>query len=291
MKFRASLIFTLVLLVFGESSLLNASEPPSAIPFKLYDGYAIVVRGGIGNQNNLNILVDTGAVPSVIQKRLAQKLSLQGPREDISLVGQNHSAERVTIPSMRLGPAEFPSVSVVVLDLAPIEKRLGVRLDAIVGLDVLGGRDFSVDYRLRQIEIGTPANSGEAVPFELLAAVDAPYLVVRMATNSGVVRLLLDTGADGITLFATGVRGQSLAIQRSGARKDVSAGGEYAVERVQLLDVRLGGVNRGKRRATMVQTAASSSQQFDGMLGPTSLGITRLDFNFQSKIVYLRIER
>jgi predicted aspartyl protease len=291
MKFRAAVIFVMVLIVFGKFSLLSASEPPSAISFKLYDGFAIVVRGGIGNQSNLNILVDTGAVPSVIHQRVAQKLNLQGRREVISVVGQNHSMERVMIPNIRLGAAEFPAVSAVVLDLAPIEKRLGLRLDAIVGLDVLGSRDFSIDYRLRQLEIGTPANSGEAVPFELLAAADAPYVVVRMETNSRVVRLLLDTGADGITLFANRERGQALALQKSGVHKDVGAGGEYAAEQVQLLDVRLGGVRRGKRQATMVQTAVSGSQQFDGMLGPTSLGITRLGFNFQRKIVYLRIER
>lgn len=290
MKFRAAVMFVMVAIVMGKFSLLSAAEPPRAIPFKLYDGFAIVVRGGIGNQNDLNILIDTGAVPSVIHQRLARKLDLQGPREDISVVGQNLSVERVTIPRTRLGTVEFPPVSVVVLDLTSFEKRLGLRLDAIVGLDVFSGRDFSIDYQLRQIEIGTRANNGEAVPFELLMAADAPYVVLRMEANSRVVRLLLDTGADGITLFASHMRGVSLALQKSDARKDVSALGEYAGERVQLSDVSLGGVRRGKRRATMIPGAASP-QQFDGMLGPTSLGITRLDFNFQNKIVYLRIAR
>jgi predicted aspartyl protease len=112
-----------------------------------------------------------------------------------------------------------------------------------------------------------------------------------MEMNSQTVRLLLDTGADGITLFAARVRERTLALQRSGSHKDVSAGGDYVAERVELLDVRLGGTKRGTRQATMVETAASALRDFDGMLSPTSLGITRLTFDFGSKLLYFDIDR
>lgn len=291
MKSRTFRKSFLLLIVCWNLPLLIAAEPTAEIPFKLYGGFAIVVRGAIGSQDNLNFLVDTGAVPSVIHQRLARKLNLRGPREDISVVSQSQSVERVALPQVRLGLLEIPLVYAVVFDLAPIEKRLGLRLDAIVGLDVLAHQDFTIDYRLRRILIGAVANTGEAIPFELLTEADAPYVVVRMETNSQIVRLLLDTGADSITLFAARLQGRTLATQASGARKDVSAGGEYAVEQVQLSDVRLGGMKRGKRQATMVETATSSSQNFDGMLGPTSLGITRLAFDFRSKILYLQTDR
>jgi predicted aspartyl protease len=281
----------MVVFVTAKFTPLSAAEPPTAIPFKLYDGFAIVVRGGIGNQNDLNMLIDTGAVPSVIQHRLALKLGLQGPREDVSVVGQTLSMERVMIPTIRLGTQDFPPVSVVVLDLMPVEKRLGVRLDAIVGLDVLSRRNLSIDYQLKRIEIGTSANNGRAVPFELLTATDAPYVVVQIQTNdSRVVRLLLDTGADGITLFASGLGEVSLYSQKSAALKEVSAAGAYTAQQVQLRDVQLGGFHRSNRLATLLQSPASA-QPFDGMLGPTSLGITRMDFDFRSRILYLRMER
>jgi predicted aspartyl protease len=291
MKSRPFRMSFLLLIIWSNSPVLIAAEPTAQIPFKLRGGFAIVVSGAIGSQDNLNFLVDTGAVPSVVHQRLASKLNLSGPREDISVVSQNHSVERVVLPHMRLGLLEFPSVSAVVVDLAPIEKQLGLRLDAIVGLDVLGGQNLTIDYRKCEILIGVAATNGEAIPFELLWEADAPYVVVRMETNSQVVRLLLDTGADSITLFAARLKGRALAAQKSGARKDVSASGEYAVEQVQLQDVRLGEVKRGRRQATMVDVPARASQDFDGMLGPTSLGITRLAFDFRGKILYLQIER
>jgi predicted aspartyl protease len=291
MKPRTFRLPFLLLIIWPNSPFLIAAERTVQIPFKLYDGFAIVVRGAIGNQDNLNFLVDTGAVPSVVHQRLSYKLNLSGPREEISVVRQNRSVERVTLPHMRLGPLEFQSVSAVVVDLAPIEKRLGLRLDAIVGLDVLGGQNLTIDYRKCQILIGEAATDGEAIPFELLSEAEAPYVVLRLEANSQVVRLLLDTGADGITLFAARLKGRPLATRKFGASKDVSAGGEYAVEQVQLQDVRLGGMKRGGRQATMVDAAARASQDFDGMLGPTSLGITRLAFDFRGKILYVQIER
>ena len=289
MKSRTIYMSLLLFFVSGELSLLGAAEQPSGIPFRLYAGFAIVVRGAIGGQENLNFLVDTGAVPSVIHLRLARKLNLNGPREDLSVISHSQPVERLMIPPMRLGLLEVPSVSAVVVDLSAIEKRLGLRLDAIIGLDVLGRQDFTIDYRLHQILIGAAATTQEAVPFELLTQADATYIVVRMETNSQFVRLLMDTGADGITLFAARIKGRLLARQKS-ARMDVSASGEYAVEQIQLLDVRLGTTKRGKRQATLLETAPAS-QDFDGILGPRSLGITRLAFDFRAKILYLQIER
>ena len=57
-----------------------ADDNPNEVPFKLCRGYAIVVRGSVGNLKNLNFLVDTGAVPSVLDERIAQKLHLTGSR-------------------------------------------------------------------------------------------------------------------------------------------------------------------------------------------------------------------
>ena len=290
MRLRMAVMLLMVAFATAKLARLSAAEPPAAIPFKLYNGFAIVVRGGIGNQNDLNILIDTGAVPSVIQHRLASKLGLQGPREDIAVVGQSLSLERVMIPPIRLGTLDFAPVSAVVLDLTPVEKRLGVRLDAIVGLDVLSRRNLSIDYQLKRIEIGTSMNNGRAIPFELLSAADASYVVVPIEINSRVVRLLLDTGADGIRLFASSLGDSSLGLEKSAALKEVSAAGAYTGKQVQLQDVQLGGFHRGNRQATVVQSTASA-QPFDGMLGPTSLGITRMDFDFQSRILYLRTER
>jgi len=291
MKFRMAGSLALMLFVSGPLQPLIAAESPTEIPFRLYSGFAIVVRGAIGNQENLNFLVDTGAVPSVVHQRLARALNLRGATEEISAVNQNRSVERVTLPLMRIGPLEFPSVSSVVVDLSPIESRLGIRLDAIIGLDELGSRNFTIDYRKHKMLIGVAGGTGEAIPFELQMEAGAPFVVVRIEMNSQSVRLLLDTGSDGLTLFAPRMRERMLFFEETVAGKDVNAGGAYAVERVRIPEVRLGGITRGKLQAAMVPSAVSALRGFDGLLGPLSIGITRIAFDFTHRIVYLEVNR
>jgi hypothetical protein len=287
MRLRKVGLHILLLLVSGNCLPPIAAEPSTEIPFKLYGGFAIVVRGAIANQENLNFLVDTGAVPSVIHQRLARRLNLRGAPEEISVINQNRAVERVVLPSMRIGPLEFPPVSAVVVDLAPIESRLGIRLDAIIGLDVLGGRNLTIDYRQRKLLIGLASAAGEAIPFDLQMEAGAPYVLVRMELNSQSARLLLDTGTDGLTLFAARMHERMPFLEKTVAGKDVNAGGEYAVERLSISALRLGGIQCGKLAAALVSSAASALRDFDGLLGPASLGITRIALDFPHRTVYL----
>jgi predicted aspartyl protease len=284
--------FQILLLLISSSCFLPlAAEPSTEIPFKLYGGFAIVVRGDIGDHKNLNFLVDTGAVPSVVHQRLARTLNLRGASEVISVVNENRSVERVALPLIRIGPLDFPTVSAVVVDLTPIESRLGIRLDAIIGLDVLGGQNFTIDYRQRKLLIGIAGVAGQAVPFELQMEAGAPFVVVHSEMNSQSVRLLLDTGSDGLTLFAAHMHERMPFFEKTIAGKDVNASGEYAVQHVRISDLRLGGITQGKPQAAMISSAASALRDFDGLLGPASIGITRIAFDFNHRILYLEVNR
>lgn len=280
-----------LLLVSGSCLSIVAAEPPLEIPFKLQDGFAIVVRGSIGRQEKLNFLVDTGAVPSAIHQRLARKLNLTGPREDISAVNQSRSVERVELPGLHIGPFKFPPLSAVVVDLSQIEKRLGLRLDAVIGLDVLGHQNFTIDYRERKIRSGASSANGQAVPFELQTEAGAPYVVVPLQIDSNAVRLLLDTGTDGLALFSARLQPRMPTLKNAGTRQDVNAGGAYAVQPVEISNVRLGGTAWGKLQATVVESSAAALRDFDGMLGPVSLGITRISFDFSTDTLYFTANR
>ena len=69
------MMMAIVLTVSALESPENSSAFTSNdVPFKLYRGYVIVIRGSIGGLTNLNFVVDTGAVPSVVDARIALKL-------------------------------------------------------------------------------------------------------------------------------------------------------------------------------------------------------------------------
>lgn len=58
-------------------------------PFELYHGYLIVVRGSVGNLENLSFVVDAGAYHSVVDQWIAHKLGLK-PVGSMEQLAANH---------------------------------------------------------------------------------------------------------------------------------------------------------------------------------------------------------
>jgi hypothetical protein len=86
-----------VVTVWTLLSTVAAADKPNAVTFKLHREYVIVVHGSIDGITNLNFIVDTGAVPSVLDKRLAGRLHLAN---DLSI---SLFTERGTPPGSRSG--------------------------------------------------------------------------------------------------------------------------------------------------------------------------------------------
>ena len=147
----------------ASSEIALASDPkgPTNVPFELYLGYAIVAKGSMGGLQKLNFIIDTGAVPSVVDARVARKLGLKGTLDAVSVFSKDVRTEEVVVPSIELGPVHAESVRCLAQDLGFIEKGLGLRIDAIVGLDVLGGHDFSIDYESKRIRFELPTGGGQ----------------------------------------------------------------------------------------------------------------------------------
>ena len=115
----------------------RAAGARATLPVKLYGGYTVVVQGSIADIPNLNFIIDTGALPTVVDARIAGKLGLSGNRQSLTVFSRQVGTERVVLPNVRIGPVRATGVQGLVADLSFAEKSLGLRIDAIVGLDVL----------------------------------------------------------------------------------------------------------------------------------------------------------
>ena len=51
---------------------------PADVPFDLVEQHLIVAKGSIAGLRGLNLLIDTGTTPSVVDKRVAKRLRLKG---------------------------------------------------------------------------------------------------------------------------------------------------------------------------------------------------------------------
>ena len=155
-----------------------------------------MVEGSIGNQR-LNFLIDTGAYPSVVDQKIAHDLGLAEQPSRVNLSNKSIQTRRVVLPSLLLGPIRAESLPVLTEDLSFLQKAVGYKVDAIVGLDVLRKSSFTIDYRAKEMLFGPVESLAFSAPFET----DPPIVTVRMGFQTRQLRLAIDTGGPDLMLF------------------------------------------------------------------------------------------
>jgi predicted aspartyl protease len=282
-------VFAVALAPAAASTICLASPPkaPNEVPFELYLGYTIVAKGSMGRLQKLNFIIDTGAVPSIVDRRVARKLGLEGVAESVSVFNKEIPVEEVMVPSVSIGPVAANSVRALVHDLGFLERGLGVRIDAMIGLDVLGGQDFSIDYATKRIAFELPTDeTGSAtadepdVPFER----GPGFVIVQIQIQGRPLRLMVDTGTNDLVLFAPKVQGRLAGARTVGVRMKTTLGGEARVPVVELADASLGSSELRGQRAVLLDGEGPASAGLDGLLGVMTLGVARITFDFEHNI-------
>jgi predicted aspartyl protease len=275
-------LFLLLMALALNSTFAPGADKPGELPFKLVQGFGIVVRGEIGSTKDMNFLLDTGAVPSVLGQRAAAQMGIRGERGSLTLLNKESQAEYVTVDDVQLGWIRAARLPMVVVELAHLEQRLGMRIDAIIGLDMLVGQDISIDYKHRKIARGLSGLARHSVDVETFTASGAPYWVVPISLGGVGFRVLLDTGANDLGLFAP--RGSTpLKFVRSETIAHDSAAGEQKAFTMPPMMLVLSDSKFKNQVAVIVGKAPGALQEIDGVLGPTVLGITRIELDWEQK--------
>jgi hypothetical protein len=249
--------------------------------FDLYHDYLIVARGSVGSQKGLNFLVDTGANPSVLDRRVAQKLHLQERPSILAGINGRVQAGQATVPSLQFGPIRRENVNMVVADLSFFSKAIPVPIDGVIGLDVVGQTPFEIDYAASQISFGLIPSLKNSLPLELRGGLP----IVTAELNHLSTHLVLDTAASALIVFApqtpaTVSRVNATAVQQSSSRM-----GEFERKPVQLGSLTLGQMELRGQPAFLLQKPWDRNEDFDGLMSPALLGITRLAIDAQRGVV------
>jgi hypothetical protein len=269
---RVRKVFLIVSATMLSITLARGAGIPGEIPFKLTQGFGIVVKGGIGPLTNLNFLVDTGAVPSVLSEKVASRIGVTGVSGSFALLQKNIQAQYVTVNEVHFGSIRAVGLPMVVVDLARFERLLGIRIDAIIGLDILARQNFGIDYKRRTITPGLSGSPQHVMPVEILTFSGAPYWVLPINLGGHIFRVLLDTGANDLVLFA------------GHAPKPVTnLGGEATTRLLQPLLLIMGNTPLKKQATYLLDEPPGALRQIDGVLGPTALGITRIEFDWEHR--------
>ena len=261
-----------VLLLAGEPPARGYGDQSDKVHFDLYRDYLIVVRGSAGPLKGLNFLVDTGASPTVLDRRVAAKLHLDQMPASIAVVGGSVAAAQATAPILEVGPAHRDNLHVLVEDLSFFQKALPVRIDAVVGLDLLGQSAFEIDYTARQILFDSTPVLTNQLPLRLQAGLP----IVEAQVNHLSAHLMVDTGASSLILFEPS---SPRPVRVSEVQPTAGTIGEFDRKQVWLPSLRLGEAEFGKEPAFLVRSRGDGAQDFDGLVSPAALGITKMAFD------------
>jgi predicted aspartyl protease len=256
--------------------LVNATRVKATVNFELYRDYLIVAPGKAGKWKGLRLLIDTGATPTVLDRQLAQKLGLVEEPASITLVNGKMAAGRATLPSLEFGPMRRDNLPVMVEDLSFFQKALPVRIDAVIGLDVLGSA-FEIDYLSRKIYFGPLPPMANSLPLRI----EAGLPVVDAQLNHVSLHLLIDTGASSLILFEPATLRPASPTKISDVQQPPNAIGEFGNKQVWLRTLRLGETEFGREPAFVIRAPGDRARDFDGMMSPAALGITKVAIDLE----------
>ena len=161
-------LLAVVASVLVSGTPLRSTETITEVPFELYQRHLVVTKGSIGRLNNLNLLIDTGTIPSAVDSRIARKLRLQTEPAMLVAFGQRVPIQSAVVDGLRIGSLQSGPVPAGVGDLSYLQ---GAHVDAIVGLDVLARTNFSIDYRTRVLKFAPEGREDSAAPLDVGVAV------------------------------------------------------------------------------------------------------------------------
>jgi predicted aspartyl protease len=272
----------LIMTLAMTSSPIRGTDKPDEIPFKLAKGFGIVIRGEIGATRDMNFLLDTGAVPSVLSQRAAARMGVRGVMGSLTVLNQESQSEYVTVDEVRLGWIHAARLPMVVVDLAHLEQRLGTRIDAIIGLDFFAGQDISIDYQHRKITRGLSGQARHAVPVEVYSVGGAPYWVLPISLDGKAIRVLLDTGANDLGLFAPRAT-RTFKLVSSESIAHASAAGQGKAMVLPSMTLVMSDGKFKNQAAVVLGEPPDALREIDGVLGPMVLGITRIELDWGQK--------
>lgn len=245
----------------------------TSLKFELREQYQIVVSGAIGPLERLNLLIDTGSLPSMVDRRVARKLGVNVQRSEIVAFGEKSRFLTTVLPTIRVGPLHAEAVTVGVGDLSFLH---GV--DAIIGLDVLSRSSFSIDYEARQVVFGPLMAREPTVRLD----VTPPFLTVQLALAGRPVRLLVDTGTRRLVLFERRVRDRLPPLIVHGEKVLYHVAGTSQLHRVSLPTLDVGASTLEHLEGFMSDAPVNGyPAEIDGVLGLRVLASKRAEFDFE----------
>lgn len=293
--FRLTAAFALLAGVGPAAQAARNSDIPFTVPGP--DAPYILVEARLGGRGPFILLLDTGnATPFIVAlspdaaRRAGARPGNGAPFISNGAVGGSVRLDPWTVPQLTLGPVTLDNVSAGVSDSVDrVRRGLGIRLDGIIGHELLASHVVAIDYPCRRVDFAaalprTPPTANFAF------APRRPLLLVSGRVNGrGPWAFALDTGSGNTIISPAAAR--AAGVITTGRTELAGAGGVERDGRTGRADVSLGGTT--PRRINIVvsglieQTGRVAGAPIEGIAGTQMFADGRLVIDYPGRRLWL----
>ena len=170
--------------------------------FELFNNH-IYVKARINNsKKRYDFVYDTGAMATVIDKGLTEKLGLklEGKLPGVGAAGTESTALS-EIKSLSIGKIDFLNQSVAVMDFSNLQKQIKHKFEGLIGYDVISRVITVIDYKNEKMELldysKFKPNSKEFRDFKILNIdLYSKIFLLSLELDGKKGNFLIDTGSN-----------------------------------------------------------------------------------------------
>ena len=258
---------------FAQTDPRRLPTTPS-IPFDLREGFLIVVEGRIGPIEHLRFILDSGSTRTIVSKKVADQLKLSRKPAEMIAMGDKLKLESAVLPEVQIGLLQVVNHRMMVGDLARVSE-FATNVEAIVGLDILSRCEaLEIDYLAREVGFVKPY----AASVDGRGSTNALFVPGTLEGRS--IRLLVDTGMQGVVLFQSRLRAH---VGHWESTEEVSAFmGSSKIEQVRLFSLWLGPFQISAPVFIVPGDRRAVPEVMDGFVGPRALSAGRVTLDFDA---------
>ena len=272
-----TLPISLLLMVSFETFFAAPTEPkaPEEIPFRLYRNYMILVEGRIGPLDGLTFLIDTGASAPVLSTHTAKRLGLKSQSRKAVAYGRKITTKSAIVHDLYLGNTRLGPVPVLIADLASLLPQIGSRIDAVIGMNSLIRVPIRIDFESRLLTLRPP----DSLPLSAGVEYQDNLPVVNGFIEGQPARLLLDTGAEQLILFADRQRGAKEQ-KVLGSKVIYHVGAQDELKWIRYSNLTMGSGHWEQVNAFLLDSSVSHYEGMTGVAGVASFGFSCVQFDW-----------
>lgn len=262
---RGCIVVVTVVMTVG-TGVLRALDATESTPLQSSKPGELVLPVILNGQGPFAFILDTGSSHSSIAETLAQKLG--APAVAKSLVRSSIGlAVRpiVRLDRVTLGPTLDSGVLASLVpgqDLDPTGRIVGV-----IGQDVLASRRYTIDFAHRRVvwhstDETLPPGQGS---FPLRPA-DGRFFVELLQRDSSHLRLIPDSGAEGLVLYQRDDKRLPLLIRSPGRTRMNTLTSQADVQPIRVRELQVGPANFVDLPAVLIEQHGTPGLEGDGLL-------------------------